>query len=243
MGSRSRTACLALLMTLTAPAWATTPPSLTVPASVTADIDEYAIVRPKTDAVAVMYLPMSKGVRVQPPELLPPNSTVGVFSSRTPGTYKVRVVAASKDGGLATATFTVTFLGEQPTPPPPIPPVPPVPPDPGPGPTPPPVPPAKAWLVVIEETAEAKSNRGAYYSDPGLLGYLKGKGWKARIADKDAKDPAGNPPRDLAPYLRLAAGQSLPRAFVVDQAGTVRYAGALPATPAEMLAILRRIGG
>lgn len=113
-----------------------------------------------------------------------------------------------------------------------------------PGPSPAPLPPiAKAWVVVIEETAEAAAGRGAYLADRPLGDYVRAKGWKVRLADKDVRDASGQPPRDLAPYLAQAAGKALPLYWVVDAAGTVRGHGPLPATPAAFLATLRAIGG
>jgi hypothetical protein len=63
------------------------------------------------------------------------------------------------------------------------------------------------------------------------------------VVDKDVRDANNQQPKDLAPYLRLASGKALPYVFVVDSAGTVRAEQALPATAAELTALLRRIGG
>lgn len=116
-------------------------------------------------------------------------------------------------------------------------------PGPGPNPGPNPNPPAKAWLVVIEETREATAERGAWLSNPEIAAYLKAKGWRHRVADRDVLDPQGKPPADLAPYLERAKGKSLPQVYLVDQDGVVRIDGPLPATPAELVALLRKVGG
>ena len=119
---------------------------------------------------------------------------------------------------------------------------PPVPPDP-PDPPLPPIPVAKAWVVVIEETQEAQATRRTYYADPTLNAYVKAKGWKMRVADKDVKDPTGQPPKDLAPYLKMSQGKALPWLYVVSSDGIVRANQALPPTAAELTALLRKIGG
>ncbi len=121
---------------------------------------------------------------------------------------------------------------------------PPVPPDPKPPDPPlPPIPVAKAWVVVIEETQEAQATRRTYYADPALNAYVKSKGWKMRVADKDVKDPSGQPPKDLAPYLKMSQGKALPWLYVVSSDGIVRANQALPPTAAELTALLRKIGG
>lgn len=106
-----------------------------------------------------------------------------------------------------------------------------------------PVPLAKAWVVVIEETADATAKRQAYFADAALNEFLKTKGWKHRIADKDVVAPDGKPPADLAPFLKIASGRPLPYLFVVAADGNVPFHGALPATPAELLALLKKLGG
>jgi hypothetical protein len=116
---------------------------------------------------------------------------------------------------------------------------PPVPPDP----IKPPAPLAKAWVVVIEETADATAKRGAYFRDPALTAFVQAKGWKVRVADKDVRDAAGQQPADLAPYLKAAQGKTLPWLFVVGSDGAVAFQGGLPPTPAELVALLRKLGG
>lgn len=154
-----------------------------------------------------------------------------------PGKYRVKCRTVSvKDGAVSveTARAVVEVTGGAPEPPP----------GPGPAPGPGPLPPiTKAWVVVVEETSEARAERGAFYADRDLVGYLKTKAWKLRVTDKDARDAAGNVPADLAPYLRQAEGKPLPQVWVVDQAGTVRHQGALPASAADLVAVLRKVGG
>ena len=166
-----------------------------------------------------------------------------------PGTYQIRldaIKAPEEKGGdtdVESARWEVTIEGG----PPPVPP--PVPPGPGPGPGPnPPVPPtpvARAWVLVIEETAEATARRGSFYGNRELVDYVKAKGWRIRPTDKDARDRNNQTPSDIKPYLDLVtkSGLRLPYTWVVAQDGTVRHQGELPSSPGELLAILRRIGG
>jgi hypothetical protein len=116
-------------------------------------------------------------------------------------------------------------------------------PKPGPDPNPNPGPVAKAWIVVIEETQEASAQRGKFLEDRALVDYVAGKKWAVRVADKDAKGPDGKPPADLAPYLTRASGKQLPQMYIVSDARDVLYEGAVPATPADLLALLRKLGG
>ena len=156
-----------------------------------------------------------------------------------PGVYRIKVRAITVVGGVAkveTARHTVTVTQSGPLPPPD--------PDPDPDPKPDPIPEpiAKAWLVVIEETADAAASRGAYITDKGLVDYMKSKGWKHRIADKDAKNKDGERPRDLVPYLERSTKWGLPYVCLVDQKGQVRMEGKLPATPSALLQKLKEIG-
>jgi hypothetical protein len=167
------------------------------------------------------------------------------------GAYRIKLRALrTKDGGASVETARVTVvIGEPPPPVPPPPPGPPVPPGPGPTPPPPtppdpaPVPVAKAWVVIIEETADALPERGRWLGDPELRKYVAAKGWRFRVADKDTKDKEGNTPADLKPYIERAAGKGYPQVYVVDQDGKVRHEGPLPKTPADLLTTLKKIGG
>jgi len=160
-----------------------------------------------------------------------------------PGTYKIKCRAFRiKEGktSVESARVTVVIGAGTPDPFPPDP----NPPNPKPDPVPPePEKPAKAWLVVIEETADAAKDRGRYFRDKGITDYLKSKGWKPRIFDKDVVDPTGKTPADLAPWLALVKSQKLPWFFIVDQTGLIRDKGELPSDPADLLARLKKIGG
>lgn len=155
-------------------------------------------------------------------------ATASVQAFRVPQGKAIRVVSAP-DGVI---TLTIEDVGPVPDPEP----TPPPPPKPQPVPT-------RCWLVVVEETAEAAANRGLYFQDKELRGYLSAKGWKLRLADKDVVDRSGRPPADLKPWLDRAKGKVLPYAAVVDQDGAVRSEGVLPANVADLVKTLRTIGG
>jgi hypothetical protein len=157
-----------------------------------------------------------------------------VLACTSPGRYRLAAYTADAAGPSEPVYCLLVVQGEAPAPP-----APPTPPS-------PPAPPAtlgKAWLVVIEETAQAAAGRGAFLADPSLVAYLQAKGWRQRLADKDAVDASGACPADLCGYLAAAKGKKLPYLFVVDEHGHARYQGEVPATPAALLALLTKIGG
>lgn len=117
-------------------------------------------------------------------------------------------------------------------------------PDPNPKPTPDPLPPiAKAWVVVVEETAEAANNRGKYFQSPDIHQFFKLKQWNYRVADKDVVGIGGLPPKDLKPWLDRAKEKSLPWMFVIDGQGVEYFSGPVPNTPEGLLAELKKIAG
>lgn len=102
----------------------------------------------------------------------------------------------------------------------------------------------KFSMVVIEETEMAANNRGAFFADKELRDYLATKlNGKPRIADKDVVDSTGQPPKDLAPYLNHAKGKGLPQLYLIAPDGAVLYEGNLPKTPAELIALVKKVGG
>lgn len=119
------------------------------------------------------------------------------------------------------------------------------PPDPKPQPNPAPQPFAGKWrILIVEETADAANNRGAFLSDKELNDYIHAKcSSKPRIVDQDVKDATGKPPKDMVPWLNLAKGKRLPQLYVVADDGNILWQGDLPNTPAATLAVLKAIGG
>lgn len=109
-----------------------------------------------------------------------------------------------------------------------------------------PVGPKKLFVVVVEETGSAANNRSAWFNSADLVNKIKNSGHKYRIVEKDTRGPDGQAPADVAPYIALASksGKSLPYLFLVDQAtGKVYYQDTLPKLPAELVALLTKIGG
>jgi hypothetical protein len=123
-------------------------------------------------------------------------------------------------------------------------PVPPGPkPDPNPAPEPKPLAFSKLCLVVIEETSQSASNRGAFFSDPALAKLMADKGHAHRIDDQNVVGADGAPPADIARFLDAAKGKALPQYFLVDAKGKTRSSGDLPKTAAEMVALITKFQG
>lgn len=129
---------------------------------------------------------------------------------------------------------TVRFLGD------PSPPVPPGPDPPRPDP-PTPVGPVK-YVVVIEETADAAANRGAFFADAELQKKFTA-GLKWRVVDKDVIGPDGRPPSDVQRFLDEAVGKPLPRLYLLDVRGKVLFSGNVPSEPARLVELLIKYGG
>jgi len=102
----------------------------------------------------------------------------------------------------------------------------------------------KGRILVVEETAEAANNRGQYFSNEALMGYIRAKcSHRPRIVDQDVKAPDGKPPADIAPWLALAKGKPLPQVYIVGGDGTVLFSGDLPKTPELLLSKLKEVFG
>lgn len=82
-------------------------------------------------------------------------------------------------------------------------------------------------------------------TDRDLAAYMKQKGHRWRVADKDVVGPDGLPPRDLVPYLALAKGKDYPQLFIVSDKGKLLYRGDLApgATAADIKALMQKVGG
>lgn len=116
-------------------------------------------------------------------------------------------------------------------------------PEPDPDPKPDPKPITKAWVVIVEESEDARDSRGQFVTDKALSEYVKAKGWKLRMTDKDVLNPDGKVPADLEPYILRAKSKGLPYFCVVDQDGTIRTEGTLPDKASDFLATLKKVGG
>lgn len=116
---------------------------------------------------------------------------------------------------------------------------------PKPNPTPPDPPPVTgkaAAFVIVEETADAAGNRAAFLSDPALSAVIKAQGLKYQTFDQDAAKDRFFPPA-LKGYADKAKGKKLPCLFVTDAAGKLLFEGDLPATGAELAALLAKYKG
>jgi hypothetical protein len=104
----------------------------------------------------------------------------------------------------------------------------------------------KLKAVVVEETADATAKRAEFFTDKALAERWKAKGHAAPVVvDQNVKDPVTKTtPDKLKPYVDRAKGKTLPQLYLVDLAtNAVLYEGPAPATPAELISILDRIGG
>ena len=143
--------------------------------------------------------------------------------------FQVRIVEWSPDG--FTQKFGKLYIRLAASEPPP----------PEPGPLPPKV--KMLFLVAVEESREAKADRARWLTYKPLHDYMRNRGYKARIVDKDVKNANGQTPEDLAPYLLAAQGNPLPYLFLVTQDGDVLYRGGLPSSPAQLLALMQKVDG
>lgn len=163
-----------------------------------------------------------------------PSQFVYRFAADEPGTFRVVFVAAQGDVPVIAQTVILYEGNPSPVPGPPGPPNP-VPPGPTPA-------VSKLYVVVIEETMSAKANRASYYADTKLLERIKSKHYAFRVEDRDVRNAAGQVPPDLAPYIKAASGKE-PYAFLVNEKGKVLWEGPLPTTPADLLALIQKVGG
>lgn len=205
--------------------------SLSLPAEVKGRPAEFVSVSATTPGKSVQWLSADDGLRVLSPALLKDTKTAVVVAAR-PGRYRLFAVTCAADVLSDVAACTVVIEDGPPT-----------------G-----VDaradhaPAKpqagcCWLVVIEETAERTPSQAALLGDAELSGYVRCKGWRVRVADRDAKDAEGRVPRDLAGYIERAKGKRLPYLILVDASGKARHEGTMPASAAEVLATLKKAGG
>lgn len=181
--------------------------------------------------------------------VITPGQTVIVQTSAGPATGVVLpaadgqsylVLSLSVPGGNLAIPFVVVPYGTVPTPGPgPSP-------DPGPGPT--PVPSGKLFVLIVTETAQQTPQQAAIINSKAADEYIAAKSWQRRVADKDTVDENGKVPTDLAAWLDKAkawnaGGGKWPYLNIADGSGAVVYEGAMPATEAEYLALLKKFGG
>lgn len=171
----------------------------------------------------------------------------GLLIAGPPGVYRVRARVVSVVGGRVTvvtlrADVAITGRRGPPVTPPVVPPVkPPVVPDPI-----PPIPTDQTRLiaVIVDDTRTAQQARGRLLSDAAVVARLRERRHVLRLVSKDAVGPDGRPPADVKPYIDRAAEKGVyPYLVLIDTRGAVRHEGALPASPADLLALMARVGG
>ena len=198
-----------------------------IPLTIEGDEADYAILGSELDGLRE-YDPDPKKLRLR---------VIGY----SPGT--AFVVVTSAKGGKLQPLFVVkvTVQGQGPQPQP-------VPPGPGPTPDPPkpdPTPPVagKLFVVVVEETRQAMAERGAWFADKELSAYMKDKGHKFRVVDKDVQNSDGQTPADVKRFIDDAKKEGTPRLYLVGEDGKTRRAGPMAKTPAELLSLIKQHGG
>ena len=118
-------------------------------------------------------------------------------------------------------------------------------PEPTPTPNPPPDPtPQKLTIAIVEDPEQTTAaQRRVLIDDEWRDAAAGGHDFKG-ILPSDLKDPkTGEAPPVLAPFLKAAEGQSLPWVMFYNRSGKLVFSGPLPATGAELTALIRKYGG
>lgn len=179
-----------------------------------------------------------------PPEIAK-QATGRVFTSVTPGRFRVECWNAKGDVASDIAITWVHVVGTVPTPPV-VPPVVVVPP----GPEVPPVPPVVAGprqVLILRESANDTPAMGRLINSLQAgkgREYLKSKGHSGFVLDVDAKGPDGQVPANVAAW-KAALNTVLPVLAILDEKGGVIYKTTLTddATADNVLDILKGHGG
>ena len=115
----------------------------------------------------------------------------------------------------------------------------------GPGPDPPPPPPPPPtdvlWVLVVEESSQRTPEQAAVLVSPKVRAWFaadEDRHW--RLVDRDVLDEHGNVPEDLARWIKMAEGLTLPRVFLINETGGLVDQVPLPATPEAMLDLLKQ---
>ncbi len=121
-------------------------------------------------------------------------------------------------------------------------------PGPGPGPAPDPVPAGKLFVLIVTETKDQTPEQAAVVNSQAARDLMAAKAWQWRVVDQDVVDENGRPPPDISKWINqaktwAAAGNKLPCLMVLDEQGAVLSQGAVPATEAAYLDLLKKWGG
>jgi hypothetical protein len=204
-------------------------------------------------AITDGQIPLNKLVKItakSPSAIVWTNATYKNFTFHSEGQTTTLMASADGEiciGGVCLSKGTISpylyyriTAGQGPQPPP-LPPFPP--PDPKPNPNPTPVTQA-LWMVIIEETADATTNRSLLFKDLDIAKRMQDKGHRKRVLDKDSVDKDGKQPDWMKSYLKHAEGKTLPYVIITDLQGRkVIYEGPLPSTKAGVLTMLEKAGG
>lgn len=179
-------------------------------------------------------------------EVVPAGETLRVRDTFTDGAkarsykgpltvYSVRAVASGKcdlaivplglkgEADIVTVTLDVGS-GKGPQPPPDVEPAP---------------VPADLWgFVIVEETSDAVAGRAALLGDKDLAAFLKAKGLRWRVVDKDVVGRDGATPADVKAWVDDAKGKPLPQVYLVGKDGAKVYGGPCPKTAAELVKLI-----
>ena len=107
----------------------------------------------------------------------------------------------------------------------------------------PPITQQKLHILIIEETADAVPQRGAYLTEPNLWARIKDKGHDFQVVDKDVKDRTGQVPVNLKGWIDKTKDKKLPWLFLIGPDGTEVFSGPLPKLPVDLVAQLAAHGG
>jgi hypothetical protein len=102
----------------------------------------------------------------------------------------------------------------------------------------PPTPHAGLLAVVVEDPATRTPTQAQILASPEIAAWLKQNQAQWIWAPIDAKDPQGNTPAKLKPYIERAAGKPLPQILLLDAKGEVQWQSQLPSDPESTLKLL-----
>jgi hypothetical protein len=102
----------------------------------------------------------------------------------------------------------------------------------------PPTPHAGLLAVVVEDPAQRTNAQAQILASPEIAAWLKAHDAQWLWAPINAKDPDGNTPPKLKPYIERAAGKPLPQILLLDAKGDVTWQGNLPNDPESTLKLL-----
>lgn len=151
------------------------------------------------------------------------------------GTVTVYAVGSSETGELSTPAKLVFEMSVEPVKPDPKKPDPIK-----------PTGPVKIRAVVVYDPTQASGDLDAFFSSKELQDRWKAKGHQPPlILASDVVDPTtGKTPEKAAPYIKRAAGKSLPQLYLIDATtGDVLFEGPRPESTTALISILDKIGG